>query len=81
MGEKETESKDPEQLCQSVFRLQDACGYQRRYTARRAGSGSVTPTQRMTSSIHACCHPVMRAARPKDQAAGNQALEVELPKI
>jgi hypothetical protein len=54
---------------------------QRRYTARRAGSGSVMPTQRMTSSIHACCHLVMRAARPKDQAAGNQALEVELPKI
>jgi hypothetical protein len=27
MGEKETESKDPEQLCQSVSPLQDACGY------------------------------------------------------
>ena len=27
LGEKKTESKDPEQLCQGVSPLQDACGY------------------------------------------------------
>jgi hypothetical protein len=44
---------------------------QRRYAARRAESGFVMPTQRMTSSIHARCHLVMRAARPKNQANQN----------